>query len=71
MVRKRFPVEGMHCVGCTIAVEGAVEKLAGVKRAEANYARQYVDVEYDEARVTEAEIVTAVERAGYSARVPA
>lgn len=71
MVRKRFPVEGMHCVGCTIAVEGAVEKVAGVKRAEANYARQYVDVEYDEGRVTEAEIVTAVERAGYSARVPA
>ena len=57
----------MHCVGCTIAVEGAIEDLSGVKSANANYAKQIADVEFDELVVTPERIIAAVERAGYSA----
>ena len=67
MVKKRFKVEGMHCSGCVIAVEGAVEDLPGVKSAQANYARQIADVEYDENQITPAQIIAQIELAGYSA----
>ncbi len=70
MIRKRFEVQGMHCVGCTMAVEGAIERIDGVQAASANYARQYVDVEFDESRVADEQIVAAVHLAGYAATLP-
>ena len=59
----------MHCVGCAMTVDGAIEDLPGVKSASTNYARQTSDVEYDEKKVTEAQIITAVKQAGYTAVV--
>lgn len=69
MTKKRFQIQGMHCVGCAMTIDGALEDLPGVKSASANYARQIVDVEYDETRLTEAQIIAAVEQAGYKAAV--
>lgn len=69
MTRKRFQIQGMHCVGCAMTVDGAIEDLPGVKSASTHYARQTADVEYDENKVTEAQIITAVEQAGYKATV--
>lgn len=63
MIKKSFRVEGMSCVGCTIAVEGALENVPGIKSAEASYVKQVADVEYDETQVTDAQIAAAVERA--------
>ena len=50
-----------------MAVEGAIERLDGVKVANANYARQVADVEYDQARVHPEDIIAAVRLAGYDA----
>jgi Cu+-exporting ATPase len=69
MTKQRFRIEGMHCVNCAIAVDGALEDLPGVKSASTSYARQMVDVEYDERQVTEAQLIAAVEQAGYRAEV--
>jgi len=66
MIKKRYQIEGMHCTGCTIAVEGAIEDVPGVKSVNADYARQTADVEFDEIKVTDADIAAAVELAGYS-----
>lgn len=60
----------MKCVGCTMAVEGALEDLKGVKCANANYARQFADVEYDEQQITPRELAEAVARAGYEMILP-
>lgn len=68
MVKQRFMIKGMHCTGCVMAVEGAIEDLAGVKSASANYARQTADVEYDDKVVTPEQIVAAVADAGYEAQ---
>ncbi|GAB4482197.1 MAG: hypothetical protein Kow00124_30850 [Anaerolineae bacterium] len=65
MVKRRFAIKGMHCVGCTMAVETAIERLDGVRSAAANYAREYADVAYDDQRVTEEQITGAVALAGY------
>jgi copper chaperone CopZ len=66
MIKKRLSIQGMHCVNCAMLIDGAVEDIPGVKSANTNYARQVVDVEYDENRVSETEIVAAIKEAGYS-----
>ena len=70
MVKERFQVDGMKCVGCTMAVEGALEDVKGVKSASANYARQFADVEYDEKLVTRRQLAEAVAQAGYEMILP-
>ncbi|MEZ4666489.1 MAG: heavy-metal-associated domain-containing protein [Anaerolineae bacterium] len=65
MTKKRFQVQGMHCVACAMTIDGALEDLPGVKSATANYARQVVDVEYDDQRVTNNQIILAIRNSGY------
>lgn len=67
-MKRRLEISGMHCVGCTMAVEGALEDLPGVKSANVHYARQVADVEYDEKQVGIGDIIAAIEMAGYGAR---
>lgn len=66
--RKRFTVQGMHCVGCAMTIDGALEDLPGVQTAATHYARQVVDVAYDAGRVSADDIIAAIERAGYRAQ---
>ncbi len=66
-MKKKFQIKGMHCVSCAMTVDGAVEDLAGVKSASTNYARQFSEVEYDEKKVTDVQIIAVIEAAGYKA----
>ena len=68
MIKQRFQIEGMHCVGCAMTVDGALEDLVGVKSASTNYAKQFADVEYDERKITEAHIVKVIKEAGYQGK---
>ena len=68
MIKKRFQIRGMHCTGCAMSIDGALEDLRGVKSANTSYARQIVDVEYNENEVSEAQILAAIRDAGYEAK---
>ncbi len=61
-------VEGMSCAHCKAAVEGELARLPGVERADADVDRGTVEVSYDEARVSTADLERAVEEAGYAVR---
>lgn len=67
MTKKRFQIRGMHCGSCAMLIDGALEDMEGVKSANTSYARQITEVEYDESEVSETEILSAVEDAGYTA----
>ncbi|MBX3063335.1 MAG: heavy-metal-associated domain-containing protein [Anaerolineae bacterium] len=67
MTKKRFQIQGMHCVGCAMTIDNALEDLAGVRVATTQYARQIVDIDYDEQQVTDEKIIAAIEGAGYRA----
>ncbi len=67
MTKKQFRIQGMHCVGCAMTVDGALEDLSGVQSATTSYAKQIVDVVYDETKVTETKLIEAVHQAGYTA----
>lgn len=67
MKQQKYKIQGMHCVGCAMTVDGAVEEIAGVKKVHTHYAKQIAVVDYDERVVTDAMIVEAIQAAGYHA----
>ena len=59
-------VGGMTCASCAMRVEKRLNKLPGVQ-ATVNYATEMATVEFDAGSLTMADLVAAVEGAGYSA----
>jgi copper chaperone CopZ len=66
MVKQIFRIPDMECPSCAMRLEGLEDDLPGVKRVRASVVRQQMEVEYDETRLTPAEIVAAVQRLGYT-----
>jgi len=66
MTKTTFNVPDMSCGHCKTAVEGELNKLSGVERSNANFEKGFVEVRYDEDRVTTEELKDAIEEAGYS-----
>lgn len=64
MVKKTYKVLGMHCTSCPLIIESDLED-AGVK-ASCNYAKETLDVEYDESCVTKETVEKVVTTAGYA-----
>jgi copper chaperone CopZ len=67
MVKKTYRVEGMHCSNCAMNIEGIEDDLPGIKQISASYQKGRMVVEFDEAKVSEEQILTAVEKHGYQA----
>ncbi|NHN63395.1 heavy metal translocating P-type ATPase [Haloarcula sp. JP-Z28] len=61
----RLELTGMSCANCAGTIEESVGELDGVSSVDANYATDGGSVEYDPDVVSLADIVAAVEDAGY------
>ena len=70
-MKQKFNVTGMTCSACSAHVEKAVGKLEGVEGVSVNLLGNNMLVDYDEARLSPAQVVQAVQDAGYGAYVPA
>lgn len=70
MIKQLFRVPNMHCSGCAMILEGIEDELQGIQRIDASYKKQQMQVEYDETRVSAAQIIAAAKQHGYNA-VPA
>lgn len=66
MVKQIFRVTDMHCPNCAMRIEGLEDDLPGLQRVRASYRKQQVEVEFDDARVSAAQIVAAIRRLGYT-----
>ena len=67
MKKEKYNVTGMSCAACSARVEKAVGKLEGVEKLAVNLLTNSLQITYDEARLDEKKIVSAVEQAGYGA----
>ena len=67
MVKKTYRVEGMHCSNCAMNIESLEDDLPGIKQVSASYQKGQMVVEFDEAKVSEAQILAALEKRGYQA----
>jgi Cu+-exporting ATPase len=65
-----LPIRGMTCASCASRIERKLNRLDGVS-ATVNYATEKASVAYDATAVAPAQLVAAVEAAGYSATLPA
>jgi copper chaperone CopZ len=66
-VKRTYCVEGMHCSNCAMNIEGIEDDLPGIKQVSASYQKGQMVVEFDEAKVSEAQIIAAAEKRGYQA----
>ena len=64
-----FDVTGMSCASCSAHVEKAVKSLKGVEDASVNLLQNSMTAVFDEMKISESDIIRAVQDAGYGARV--
>jgi Cu+-exporting ATPase len=65
MIQKTFRIRGMTCPNCAMNIERLEDDLPGIRTLTASYLKGSMEVEFDEGRISEAEIVVAVARLGY------
>lgn len=61
-------IEGMHCDGCAATIKTLLGRVPGVRRADVALQQGRARVLHDR-QASEADLVAAVERAGFGARV--
>ena len=66
MTEKTLRVPDMSCGHCKAAVEGELNRLSGVQRANADLEKGTVEVSYDEDTVSTEDLKGAIEEAGYT-----
>ena len=69
--KETYDVTGMSCAACSSRVEKAVSKQPGAQQVAVNLLKNSMVVEYDESQLSSAQIIAAVEKAGYGASLHA
>jgi copper chaperone CopZ len=68
MLKKTFKIPDMTCSNCAMKLESLEDTLDGVKEINASYHRLEMVIEYDESKLTDEQIVSAVKKKGYTAQ---
>ncbi len=67
MIKKTFRVPDMSCTNCAMKLESLEDSLDGVKEINASYHKLEMVIVYDEAKLTDEQIIAAVKKKGYQA----
>lgn len=67
MKKQLFTIVGMHCVSCSMNIDGELEDTDGVKEANTNYAKAVSEVVFDEGKIDSKKIVSIIKQLGYDA----
>ncbi len=71
MKQQAFIVTGMSCAACSARVEKVAKSLPGMRQVQVNLLTRSMQAQYDEMQLKEADIISAIEKAGYGASVSA
>lgn len=66
MIKKIFNLEGLDCGSCCMMIDDCLEEMEGVRSSNTNYAKQVCEVEFDESKLSEEDLISAVENSGYT-----
>lgn len=69
MIKKTFKIPDMTCSNCAMKLESLEDSLDGVKEINASYHRLEMVIEFDESKLTDEQIISAVKKKGYTAVV--
>ena len=67
MIKKTFKIPDMTCSNCAMKLESLEDTLDGVKEINASYHRLEMVIEFDELKLTDEQIISAVKKKGYQA----
>ena len=67
IIKKSFPIVGMHCASCAKLIERSLSKVPGVVSCAVNYGSESAMVEIDRDRVRDIDLENAVNNSGYKA----
>lgn len=70
MKQEVYQIEGMHCAACSAAVERVTKKLDGAVESGVNLTTGRLTIIYDETKLAQADIIAAVDKAGFHAIPP-
>lgn len=65
-MEKTYKISGMTCSACAARIERAMKKLDGMEEANVNFASEKLYVTYKENNLSENDILTAIQKAGYN-----
>ncbi len=66
-VKKTFPIKGMHCASCVRVLEKSLGNIEGVSSVVVNLVTEQASVQYDQQKVSDDDLVSAVANVGYKA----
>ena len=66
IVKKKLKIQGMHCTSCAMNIDFDLEDLEGVKSAKTSYAKQELEVEFDEEKIDNQKIIQTIKKTGYT-----
>ena len=64
-MKATIPIKGMHCRSCEALITDVLTETDGVKEAKVSLKENAAAVEFDESRVSEAQLRKAIEAEGY------
>lgn len=66
-MKTTFKVTGMHCSACSARIEKVLQRAEGVNSVSVNLLRNRMQVDFDENKITDADISARVEKIGFGA----
>ncbi len=69
MITEKYTITGMTCAACSSAVERVTRKMASVEESNVNLTTGLLTITYDEVKITPADIIAKVDRAGFGAEL--
>jgi copper chaperone CopZ len=60
-----FKISGMHCVSCSLNIDGELEDTDGVVSASTSYAKSETKVEFDPHKVSLDDLKKVIQAQGY------
>lgn len=64
MKKTNLSIQGMHCASCALNIEKALQKKDGIKNASVNYGMNKAYVEFDDKKISEADIAESISTVG-------
>ena len=65
-----FNISGMHCASCSRNIEVNIGKLSAVQSVSVNLARESASITYDSEKISQKQIISAINKLGFKASLP-
>ena len=67
MKKVTLKVGGMHCASCALIIDKSLKKVEGISESNVNFSTSKATITFEENKVREEALISAINKAGYSA----